>query len=87
MSAVDYLEDEMVPIGLTRDEVRLVARRQLIASIAAAIVIVAGAALLIPAMHGVRMAERDGARVHQPSFASLPYQGAVSSKPSEIELP
>jgi len=87
MNATDYLDDETVPVGLTRDEVRIVARRQLIASGAAALVILAGAALLMASSHRASMSQGGMARVHQPSFASLPYEGAVSSKPSQVELP
>ena len=90
MGVANYLDDEEVTVGLTRDEIRLVARRQLVASLAAALVILAGAAvaLLIPASHGAGQASAHRvAGVHQPTYSSLPYQGAVSTKQSEIELP
>ena len=90
MGVANYLDDEEVTVGLTRDEIRLVARRQLVASLAAALVILAGAALavLIPASHGdVRAAAHRVAGVHQPTLSSLPYQAPCRLSNLRLSFP
>ena len=89
MSVVEYFDDEESEIGLTRDEIRLVARRQFVASLAAAFVIAVGAVLmaLIPASRDhAQLATNKFAIVQQPTFLAQPDQGVASAKQSEIEL-
>ena len=90
MSGAAYFDDEESEIGLTRDEIRLVAKRQFVASLVAAFVIAVGAALtaLIPASHDyAQVAPHKFAVVEQPTLLAQPDQGVASAKQSEIELP
>ena len=70
MAYADSFADDIV-IGLTPQEIRVVAKRQFIASLAAALVIAAGAGLLAIAQssneHG-RIGQQIVASVHQPTF-------------------
>ena len=83
MNAARTFDYDEFPIGPTRDETRLVAKRQFIASVLVGCVILAGAALLrfvphepgTPASHGL-------AQVQQPIFVN---QGVASAR--QIELP
>ena len=85
MSAAHTFDDDELLVGLTRDETRLVARRQFIASALVAGVIVCAAALLwfIPGERGAATpAARGFAQVQQPIFVN---QGVASAR--QIELP
>ena len=85
MSAAYFNDENELPVGLTRDETRLVARRQFIASVLVACVIVCGAALLkfVPTEPGqAGFASHGLAQVQQPIFVN---QGVASAR--QIELP
>jgi len=85
MSAAHTFDHDEFEVGLTRDETRVVARRQFIASVLVAGVIACGAALvwLVPADHGVAtQSPHRFAQVQQPIFVN---QGVASAR--QIELP
>ena len=85
MSAAHTFDDHEFLVGLTRDETRIVAKRQFIASVLVACVIACGAALLwfVPADRGVATpAGHRFAQVQQPIFVN---QGVASAR--QIELP
>jgi hypothetical protein len=90
MSAIEFYADDEVSTGLTRDEIRVVAKRQFIASIAAAIVVLAGAfsVAILPASRDVaQTAQKRIVSVQQPIYASPLDQGVASARQGEIELP
>jgi hypothetical protein len=83
-------DDETVSIGLSRAEIREMARRQLVASIAVALVIAIGAALvaLAPASRDVAaLASHKIASVQQPQFVTPLTARVESAKRIERELP
>ncbi len=80
-----YFADE--EIGLTRNEIRFAAKRMLLASMVAALVVAVGALSLafIPAFHDyAHVAPHRFALAQQPIFVN---QGVVATKQAEIELP
>jgi len=85
MSAAHAFDYDEFQVGLTRDETRVVARRQFIASVLVACVIACAAVLvwLIPADRGAATQVSHGlAQVQQPIFVN---QGVASAR--QIELP
>ncbi|MGO8799857.1 MAG: hypothetical protein ACLQE9_01140 [Roseiarcus sp.] len=91
MSSAQVFDDEPIASGLTGAEVQETARRQLVASIAVAVVILIGAGLaaLTPASprRDAEAAPHRLASVQQPTFATPPAQRVASVRPHEIELP
>jgi hypothetical protein len=90
MSGAEFIDDEEIAIGLTRNEIRLRARRQFVASLAAAIVSAGGAVsmALVPASHNyTQVAPHKFALVQQATFVTPLEHGVVSAKQSQIELP
>jgi hypothetical protein len=88
--SISYFEDEAIGIAQNAAAIRSMAGRQLVASIAAAIVIVLGFGLttLLPAPH--RTAEAAGRRVasvQQPTFVAAPAQLLAFARLAPIELP
>jgi hypothetical protein len=91
-----YEGDENITIGLSADDIRAVAKRQFVASIAVAAVIAIGAGLaaLMPATLTVASqnvtsvaATRSIAQVQQPTFVTPLAHRLASAKTREIELP
>lgn len=85
MDNAQYFADE--EIGLTRNEIRFAAKRMLLASMVAALVVAVGALSLafISTSHDyARVAPHRFALAQQPIFVN---QGAVATKQAEIELP
>jgi hypothetical protein len=90
MSAIEFYDDGEISTGLTRNEIRLIAKRQFTASIAAAIVVVAAAlaAAMMPASHDVaQTSQKRIVAVQKPTYASPLDQGVASARQGEIELP
>jgi hypothetical protein len=89
MENFELLDDEGVASGLTADEIRFVARRQLVGSIFASVVIAAAAGLM-----ALRPVHPDSAVIAshrvtaaQPSFVTPQAQRVAFLKQHEIELP
>ncbi len=90
MSETEYSEDQEITIGLSAAEIKEVAHRQFVASIAVAIVIAigAGVAMLMPAAHDyAQLAPHKVATVQQPTFAVPATARAETTKKHELELP
>jgi hypothetical protein len=92
MNATENFDDEAIAGGLSSAEIQAVARRQLVASIAVAVVIALGVGLaaLMPASHASNDAEAAPHRlalVQQPTFATPLSARLASAKQREIELP
>jgi hypothetical protein len=89
MEYVELLDDEGVASGLTADEIRLVARRQLVGSIFATVVIAAAAGLMAlrPVHPDAAVAASQKIILAQPSFVTSQGQRVASLKQHEIELP
>jgi hypothetical protein len=86
----EQFDDETVSIGLGLAEIRETARRQLAASIAVAVVIAIGAALvaLAPASRDVAaLASHKTASVQQPQFATPLSASVTFVKHIQRELP
>jgi predicted benzoate:H+ symporter BenE len=89
MSGSNYSYDEAFGFGMTAIEIQSVARRQLAASVAVAIVIVLGIvfAALTPAAHDrAEVAVHKFAQVQQPIFVK-PADRLAAAKHYGIELP
>ena len=78
-------DDEEMGIGGTREEIRLVARRQFVASLAAAVMIAVGAGVmaLMPASHENVVAAPHRLAIVQPTFMSERFVSANN----QVELP
>jgi hypothetical protein len=90
MSDNDYFEQEAIAIGLTAAEIQAVAKRQFMASVAVACVIIIGVAVtaLIPSSRNdVAAVPHKLAGVQQPTFSTPLTHGVASLKRDEIELP
>jgi hypothetical protein len=90
MSNAEYFDGEEMGAGATRDEIRVSARRQLIASIAAAIVIgvAALASAFAPQSRNYTQAPTiRAAGVQQPVFAASSTQRVAAAKQYDVELP
>ena len=85
MSGADYAENLHTEIGRAGDEIRSIARRQFVASLAAAFVTITGVALLavVPASNNDQIGQRKFAGVQQPTFVKSPDQRLASA----IEVP
>ncbi len=89
MSNTEFTDDEEVTIGLSAAEIKEVARRQLVASVAVAIVIIIGlgAAMMMPASHDYAQATPHKlATVQQPTLA-IPQTARAEQKKHEVEVP
>jgi hypothetical protein len=83
-------DDDAISFGLGDDsEIRAMARRQLVASIAVAVVIALGFAfaLIAPASRDHTEVARRSVIVQQPTMAVLPGHRIAAAKPTERELP
>jgi hypothetical protein len=90
MSNTEFAEDEEITIGLSAAEIKEVARRQLVASVAVAVVIAigVGAALLMPASQDYAQANSHKlATVQQPTFVVPQTAHVEPPKKHEVELP
>lgn len=92
MGETEYSTDEAIAAGLTAEEIQAVARRQLIASVAVAVVIAFGVAVaaLMPGAQTSNYAEiptHKVAGVQQPKFVQPLDHGVASAKPAQLELP
>ena len=91
MSETEFSEDQEVTIGLSAAEIKEVAKRQFVASIAVAIVIAigVGAAMLMPASHDYAQLapHKVAAAVQQPIFAVPQTARIETNKKHELELP
>jgi hypothetical protein len=90
MSANEYIDDEAIASGLSGAEIQAVAKRQLVASVAVAVVIALGAGLtaFMPAARDhAEVAAHRVAVVQQPRSAPAPDQHFASARQHEIELP
>jgi hypothetical protein len=90
MSAIEFYDDGEVATGLTREEIRLIARRQFTASVAAAIVIFVAAisVAMTPASRDMaQTSQKRSVAVQQPTYVSPLDQGVASARQGEIELP
>lgn len=90
MGADNYLNEEAIAAGLSDAEIQIVAKRQLVASLAVAIVIALGVGLtaVMPASHDrAEAGVRKYTLVQQPTFVSAPAQRFASAKSHAIELP
>jgi hypothetical protein len=90
MSSIDYFEDEAIGIEQSAAAIKSMAGRQLVASIAVAVVIALGFGLttLVPTPH--RTAEAAAHRlafVQQPAFVAAPAQRVASARLEAVELP
>jgi hypothetical protein len=89
MSSSEYFEEDTMGPGLSDAEIRAVARRQFVASVAVAVVIACGVGLtlVMPASRDrVEAAAHKFASVQQPAFVGDAPQQTASAK-HEIELP
>jgi hypothetical protein len=89
MSESPYIYDEAIGFGMSAVEIQSVARRQLVASAAVAIVIALGVvfAALTPAGHDrAEVGAHKFAQVQQPTFVK-PADRVAISNPSGIEGP
>ena len=90
MSETEYSEDQEITIGLSAAEIKEVAKRQFVASIAVAIVIAigVGAAMLMPASRDyAQVAPHKVAAVQQPILAVPQTARIETNKKHELELP
>jgi hypothetical protein len=90
MSETEFSEDQEVTIGLSAAEIKEVARRQFVASIAVAIVIAVGVgvAMLMPATRDyAQLAPHKLASVQQPIVAVPQTARVETTKKHELELP
>jgi hypothetical protein len=90
MSDSERVENEMVSTGLSSIEIQDVARRQLVASVAVAIVIILGLGLaaMMPAPHNyAALAPHKTALVQQPQFVTPSTGQVAAATRREVELP
>lgn len=90
MSETEFSEDQEVTIGLSAAEIKEVARRQFVASIAVAVVIAIGfgVAMLMPTTHDyAQLAPHKLAAVQQPTVAVPQTARVETTKKHELELP
>jgi hypothetical protein len=88
MENLEYLDGEDLAVP-SDGEVRSTARRQLVGSFVAIVLVavIASATALRPASHDVADAASHNSGIHQPSFATLPGQRVAAIARHEIELP
>jgi hypothetical protein len=89
MSSSDFFEDDTMGQGLSDAEIRAVARRQFVASVAVAVVIACGlgVTLVLPVSRDrVEASMHRFASVQQPTFVGQTPQRSASIK-HEVELP
>jgi hypothetical protein len=92
MSKTEFADDEEITIGLSAAEIKEVARRQLVASVAVAVVIAigVGAAFLMPGSGSQDYAQATShkvATVQQPTFVVPQTAHVEPAKKHDVEVP